>query len=254
MKITNNQIKFIKSLHQSKFRQMYENFIAEGDKLCKHLILFPKFEIVNIVATPSWIENHFYLIKKYDEKILEAELHQMEQISNLKTKTEIMLILKKSESIFNYSLMKGQYSFYLDGIQDPGNVGTIIRIADWFGIKNVIRTTDSADFFNPKTVQATMGSMVAVNLCTADREQLIIESKEIKSFIMEADGKSLQKIEFENEGIIILGSEGQGVSSIIKSNLKNASLVSIDGASNKSAESLNVSIAAGIVGHQVSLR
>jgi TrmH family RNA methyltransferase len=210
MKITNTQLKYIKSLHQPKFRQMYENFIAEGDKLVSHLLLSEKFEIELLVANAHWIEAHQYLLKRFQNKVFEVDSHQMQQITGLKTASDVLLVIKKSKISFNESLIKNGLSFYLDGVQDPGNVGTIIRIADWFGFKSVLRSEDSADFYSPKVVQASMGSISNVHLFTLTRGDF--SHLKIPIFITDMRGKSIKDLGIVNYGIVVLGREGSGVS------------------------------------------
>lgn len=250
MKISNTQLKYIKSLHQSKFRQMYEKFVAEGNKLVLHLLKSQKFEVELIVATQEWISSNQFLLNNYREQVFEIEIHQMEQISALKTSTPVLAILNKSKSLFNVSLIEKGNSFYLDGVQDPGNVGTIIRVADWFGFKSVIRSTDSADFYNPKVVQATMGSMANVDLYTLDKKELV--DLNLNLVVTDMNGQEVSSLPNMDKGkVVVLGSEGKGVSDEIFQN-KNINIVSIPAAKLSLAESLNVSVAAGIIAYEMS--
>lgn len=249
MKLSNAQIKYIKSLHQSKFRQMYENFMAEGDKLVSQLIISGRFEIEMIVAKPSWNDSYSHFVKNFHSKLFEAEDHHLQQLTTLKTAPDVIAILKKSKSKVNVDLIKSGYSFYLDGVQDPGNVGTIIRNADWFGFKSVIRSEDSADFYNPKVVQATMGSIGNIELYTIKRNELI--QNDFNIIATDMNGKSIQDFKSNGSGVIVLGSEGKGVSNDILS-IKNLDTISISGHENTLAESLNVSVAAGIIAYEFS--
>lgn len=249
MKISNNQLKYIKSLHQPKFRQMYENFMAEGDKVVMQLLSSNKFEMELIAATTHWIENHNHVLRSINDKVYELEPHQMEKITALKTATDVIAVLKKSEVVFNNSLIENGFSFYLDGVQDPGNVGTIIRVADWFGFKAVIKSEDSVDFYNPKVVQATMGSIGNVNLFSINRSDL--GSINVPLLLTDMKGENLSSIKKISKAIIVLGREGSGVSDQVWS-IANKKIISILGSESSNAESLNVSIAAGIIAYELS--
>lgn len=248
MKITNNQLKYIKSLHQTKFRQMYENFMAEGDKLILQLLLSNRFDIELLVANKSWIENHYHLVKKYEGKIVEAENHQLQQITTLKTATDVIAVLKKSKAEVNINLIRSGFYFYLDGVQDPGNAGTIIRVADWFGFKGVIRSEDSVDFYNPKVVQSTMGSLGNIELFTLERHKFL--ALECKIIAADMNGQSIRKFNHAEKGVIVLGREGSGISNEILQSEK-TQIVSIPGYEKTLAESLNVSVAAGILAYEI---
>ena len=132
---------------------------------------------------------------------------------------------------------------YLDDVQDPGNVGTIIRIADWFGIKTIIRSTGCADFYNPKVIQATMGSFLNVNLYSEEFENLDNCLHESVGAVMH--GKPINGFNWPDKTLLIMGNEGKGIKAPIHQKLDH--LVSIQGAPNRVADSLNVSIASGIL-------
>lgn len=247
MNISNNQIKYIKSLHQPKFRQMYENFVAEGDKLVSYLLNSQSFEVEMIVATTSWLEQNPPFQKYFGDRILIAEKEKLEQISLFKTAGEVLVVLKKSKSEFKIDLIRSHFSFYLDGVQDPGNVGTIIRIADWFGFKSVCRSEDSADFYNPKVVQSSMGSIANVSLYTLERE--VVTTLDLPLYLTDMDGEDVGLMENQIPGMIVLGSEGRGISDVFW-NAAVKHIISIPSPAGTKAESLNVSVAAGIVAHQ----
>ncbi|MBK7632930.1 MAG: RNA methyltransferase [Saprospiraceae bacterium] len=168
---------------------------------------------------------------------------EMEQISTLKTPSDIFLLLDKREDDTNILLNDHISAIYLDGVQDPGNVGTIIRTADWFGIDMIIRSEESADFFNPKVVQASMGSMANLLLTTADYKKISSFKRPMYGTYIE--GKDLQTTVIEEFAILVMGSEGKGISAEMDNWIQHK--ITIGGAKNKLAESLNVSVAAGII-------
>ena len=131
MNLSNNHSKYIRSLGMSKFRQKYENFVAEGDKTCGEL-LNSDFSIECVVALPSWLEYNGHLLKKPNYPVYTASQEQMEQISSLQQPSDVVVVAKQKWSSLSDILALTKPLFFLDGVQDPGNVGTIIRIADWF--------------------------------------------------------------------------------------------------------------------------
>ena len=241
--ISKARLKDIKALHQPKFRQIYNKFIAEGDKVCIEFLKNKKFSIDQILIT-SGNEKKYLDFLSYgtvEPDIISTK--EMEQISTLKTPSDIFLLLDKREDDTNILLNDHISAIYLDGVQDPGNVGTIIRTADWFGIDMIIRSEESADFFNPKVVQASMGSMANLLLTTADYKKISSFKRPMYGTYME--GKDLQTTVIEEYAILVMGSEGRGISAEMDKWIQHK--ITIGGAKNKLAESLNVSVAAGII-------
>lgn len=250
MNLSKNQLKYIKSLHQSKFRQMYENFIGEGDKVASELLVSKKFQIEMVVATAQWIQENKPILHEFQSLIHTVTNEQMAQISTLKSPSEVLIIAKKRLFNINNLLNENFTAFYLDGVQDPGNVGTIIRIADWFGIDAVIRSQESADFFQPKVVQASMGSIAGIALGNMDISHLAA-LEDMPIFAMDMNGQALQNTTFPPRCIIVLGSEGQGLSADLKFSLPQLTYITIKGHNGRLAESLNVGVAAGIVAQKI---
>ena len=241
--ITHNQIKYIKSLHQSKFRQKYNNFIAEGDKIAEEILQNSIYEIEGIFATDKWIENNDQFVHIHKNILTGISRVEMDKISVHKTSSNVLLVLKKQGETINYKLMNLGNVLYLDNVQDPGNVGTIIRIADWFGIKTVIRSSGSADFYNPKVIQATMGSFLNVNLYTEEFEDLQATPHQSVGAIM--DGQPLSDFQWPSKTLLVMGNEGRGIRGAIQNKIDH--FIAIPGDKNRVADSLNVSIAAGIL-------
>ena len=241
--ITHNQIKYIKSLHQSKFRQKYNNFIAEGDKIAEEILQNSIYKIEGIFATEKWINTNDQFAQKHKQLLTGISQGEMNKISTLKTSTNVLLVLEKQSESINYKLMNEGHAIFLDNVQDPGNVGTIIRIADWFGIRSVIRSNGSADFFNPKVIQATMGSFLNVNLSSEEFENL--ELTDHKSVGATMQGTALSDFIWPEKSLLIMGNEGKGIAAHIHQELDHQ--VTISGDAGRVADSLNVSIAAGIL-------
>jgi len=241
--ITQNQIKYIKSLHQSKFRQKYNNFIAEGDKIAEEILQNSIYKIEGIFATDKWISERESSLQPHQNLLTGISHREMDKISALKTSTNVLIVLEKQPEKINYTLMKRGHAIYLDDVQDPGNVGTIIRIADWFGIGTIIRSGGSADFYNPKVVQATMGSFLNVALYKEEFAQL--EKTVHQTVGASMSGADLNSFDWPEPTLLVLGNEGKGIQASIHQRLDHH--VTISGSSSRIAESLNVGIAAGIL-------
>ncbi|MBK8514960.1 MAG: RNA methyltransferase [Saprospiraceae bacterium] len=241
--ISKGRIKDIKALHQPKFRQIYNKFIAEGEKVCTEMLNKPKFKVDAIFVTNTSDSKYQNLLRNNTAEIVFISSKEMEQISAFKTPSDILILLEKKEDSDNILLKSGTTAIYLDGVQDPGNVGTIIRTADWFGIDCVIRSHDTVDFFNSKVIQSTMGSMVNVAIFTSGIENLVSSGKRIfGAFIGEMN---IYEITIGKDAIIVLGSEGNGISPLVSEAIDTK--FTIPGSSGKVAESLNVAVAAGII-------
>jgi TrmH family RNA methyltransferase len=238
---TKAQLQEVKSLHQPKFRQMYDNFIAEGDKVCTELIKRRQYEIKMIFSTTENVR--FRIPTDLHDKLFIISSKEMSQISALKTPSELFLVLAMPKANIEGGKIEFKKAIFLDGVQDPGNVGTIIRIADWFGIDTVIRSQQCADFYNPKTVQATMGSLANVKLFTAELSAIV--SSEITVVGTDMNGQDINGYNLPTKAILVMGSEGSGISA------ENRGLVTewvkISGSQSRLADSLNVGIATGII-------
>ena len=231
--ITKNQIKFIKSLSLKKNRIKEQLFIAEGEKIVSEL-LKSDFEIKNIYATKEWKVNNDYITQ-----ISNAEL---QRISNLKSPNKVLAVVQfKNNKIIKHDGI----TLVLDDINDPGNLGTIIRMCDWFGVKQIICSKNTVDIFNPKVVQSAMGSAFRVQVNYTDLENYL---SEIKTPIYGAfmDGKNLKEVKLPKSAHLVLGNEANGISAEINKLITDK--VAIKNIGN-SAESLNVAVATSILLH-----
>ena len=173
---------------------------------------------------------------------------ELEKISTLQAPQGILALIAIPENLeIAPEALIGEFSLALDGIQDPGNMGTIIRTADWFGFKNIICSTNTVEAFNPKTVQATMGSLARVNICYTSLPEYI-QNLEIPVYAAMLNGESLYEIEWERNGLVVLGNEGKGVSDEVANLISRRLTIPRVGA----AESLNVSISAAIICAEIS--
>jgi TrmH family RNA methyltransferase len=229
------QIKYIQSLQHKKYRQKSGQFIAEGDKIVPEL-LSEGVLVQEVYATASWISVHEQLLSKV--KVIAVDEAILKQISALTTPNQAMALLNIPES--TPAVLKGVVTIALETIQDPGNLGTIIRIADWFGIKQVICSPDCVDAYNPKTIQATMGSIARVRIVESEIIPLL---QEVPSYAATLHGTNIVEFKKIEEGIILIGNESRGLSGqVIAASTHRITIPRLGG-----AESLNAGIAAGII-------
>lgn len=243
--LSKSQIGFIKSLHQKKYRKENRIFIIEGIKSIEEFTQ-SSYHVHSIYCLAS----HQHLLPKLSAniKLFEVNNADLDKISTLQTPQGMLaLVHMKEELIPDGAVLKNKFSLVLDGIQDPGNLGTIIRTADWFGFENIICSLNTVETYNPKTVQATMGSLCRVNISYTDLRSWL-QQIDIPIYAAMLDGKSLYDLAWEREGLLILGNEGQGVSEVIKEMITTPVTIPRVG----QAESLNVAVSAAILCSDIS--
>ena len=229
--ISKNQMKLIRSLEMKKNRKSEQLFVAEGPKVVGDL-LQAGFRPHSIFSTTSWPDS---------QQITEDELRR---IGFLQHPQEVLAVFHMPETPGGLPL-PSSLALALDGVQDPGNVGTIIRIADWFGIDTVYCSADTADVYNPKVVQATMGSIAHVHIIYCDLLELFRQvSCPVYGTLL--DGKNIYEQELSANGIIVMGNEGNGISPAVRECITHRLLIPNYHAGVHTAESLNVAIATAI--------
>ena len=235
MSISKSQLKLIRSLSQKKYRQKHDLFIAEGIKVLNEL-LNSTFEIETLFCT-----NDFETAIS-ENKIVRISETELKRVSTLKSPNKALGIFKipKEKTVQNSGL-----TIALDAINDPGNLGTIIRLCDWFGITQLVCSKDTVDCYNQKVVQASMGSLTRVSIHYTDLENYITKSN-LDTFIADMDGENVYKTKLPKEGILIMGNEANGVSKEIKSLLQYKISIPRFGETQET-ESLNVATATAIL-------
>lgn len=232
--LSKNRIKLIKSLHLKKFRDENNLFIAEGEKIVTEVIEnYPEL-IEYLYVTKDY--NFFVKPQVSYEIISELEL---KQISCLQKPNKALVICKMMDLTRSTN---SDFHIALDAIQDPGNMGTIIRLADWFGVKSIICSNSTVDVFNPKVVQASMGSIFRVNFLYTDLINYISASN-LPTYGAFLEGDTIYTKNLTPEGILILGNEGNGISEEVEKIISQKITIPRFG----NAESLNVSVATGII-------
>lgn len=237
--LTKLNAKYIQSLSHKKLRDEAGVFVAEGPKLLKELLAMPHISPVTIYATGDWVLNNAALLHKLPpEQVITLKPAELDRISFLTTSNHVLGVFKKPD----FRQQQQHRIIVLDGIQDPGNLGTIVRIADWFGIRQIVCSPDTADVFNPKVVQSTMGSIGRVQVLYRDLKNFISEAG-LPVYATTLDGKPMQETGTMREGIIVIGSEGAGIGPELLAMATHKITIPKIG----QAESLNAAVATGIV-------
>lgn len=243
MPVSKNQIKQIKALAYKKYRDEMNLFSAEGTKLVEELYVV--FECTLLVVTDEWLHANktFGSVKA---EIVTTE--EFKKVSNQINPQGILAVFKKPDFKFDINSLSSKLSLALDEVQDPGNLGTIIRIADWFGIKDVICSENCADAFSPKTVQATMGALARVRVHYVDLEIFLKEiPAEIPVYGTFMNGNDIYNESLTENGIIVMGNEGNGISPETEKLVTSRLLIPNFPKGEATSESLNVSVAAAII-------
>jgi TrmH family RNA methyltransferase len=246
--LSKNQIKLITSLQQKKFRDQHQLFVAEGNKLISDLIA-AKTEIEYLIYTKEWkIKNTIGNHVKMNNRI-ETDANQIKKISSLKTPSSVLAVFKMPKRVVSEASIQNSLSILLDDVQDPGNLGTIIRIADWFGIKHIFCSHNTVDLYNPKVIQATMGAISSVNVTYSNLEEIILKYKKPNFPIYGTflEGEIIYKCKLQKKGFIIMGNEGKGVSENIQNLVSNKLYIPDFPCGEAASESLNVSVATSII-------
>lgn len=235
MTSSKKDIKLVRSLKQKKFRNEFGLFIVEGKKMVEEA-LASSFQIHSLYTTD---------VKLHDDSFIQISNKEMEMMSALSSPSSHLAVLYEKENDLKSFSPLPSIVVVLDGIADPGNAGTILRTADWFGIKHVFFTNDCVELYNPKTVQSTMGSLFRMNVYTASSLEIIRTLKAGNYHLTGADmhGKSIYQTHFEEKQALIIGSESHGIREEMQTAIQN--YVSIPGEG--LTESLNAAIATSIV-------
>ncbi|HEY9260105.1 MAG TPA: RNA methyltransferase [Chitinophaga sp.] len=215
--------------------------MAEGDKIVQEL-LQAGMPVKGVFATADWLEQHTALLDRLPAgAVVEVDATVLKQLSSLTTPNRAMALLDMPAAV-NPLPAAGTAALALEAIQDPGNMGTLIRIADWFGIPQIICSPDCVDVYNPKTIQATMGSIIRVRIAEYDIKALLQQTS-LSSYAATLQGKNIAEFPAMKEGIILIGNEGRGLTEeVIALATHRITIPRLGG-----AESLNAAVAAGII-------
>jgi len=253
--LSKNKIKFITALQKKKNREEEKLFVIEGDKLVREF-LNANIRLKILVAKPEFINSLTSDKLSLSDETESVSFGELRQLSSLKTPHNALAVVEKAEPGFDQSRIFQQLSVALDGVQDPGNLGTIIRAAAWFGISHIVCSNDSVDVHNPKVIQATMGAILHVQIYYADLLEYLAgaRKKSIRVFGTMLEGESVYSNELADKGIILLGNESKGISPDLIPFISDRIYIPGTGSSKPGIDSLNVGMAASIVFSEFSRR
>ena len=241
--ISRTRIKWIKSLEMRKYRLQEKAFVAEGPKLVGELL--PYSTPLYIAATKDWLAANRHLLRAVKE-VDEVSQTELERASLLRTPQSVLAVMPIPERRLDISSLQKKLVIALDSVQDPGNLGTILRIADWFGIHEVLCSEGTADVYNPKCVQSCMGALARVKVFYCNLPE-VLGQVEMPVFGTFLDGTDIYKEELSQQGIIVMGNEGNGISQPVAKLVNRRLYVPNYPKGSLTTESLNVAVATGIV-------
>ncbi|MGY6521145.1 MAG: TrmH family RNA methyltransferase [Mongoliitalea sp.] len=237
--LSKNTLKFIKSLHQKKFRKQEQSFFVEGSKNVTELLL-SDYEISHILVTDKFENEYGRLLKQSKAQVISVKEQELVAAGTFQSNDAALAVakIKDNQSI---GIDSNEWAIALDDVRDPGNLGTIIRIADWYGIKKILLSDESADFYNPKVLNASMGSFtrVQIHYCELTNYLASIKLPVYGAFL---DGSSIYEASFPQGGILLMGNESQGISKAVEKFVTHKVKIPAFG----KAESLNVAIATAV--------
>lgn len=257
--ISSSQSKLIRSLRQKKFRDQHRLFLVEGEKIVGELATGDpenRFQIRELLATPEWIDNHGTLLQSQKVPISEATPAEIKKVSNLVTPQPVIALVSMPEARFRAEELLHTPVLAFESIRDPGNLGTIIRTADWFGIGHIVCTPDSTDLFNPKVVQSTMGAIARVQVHYLEIESLL-KSKKMQAktiFGTFLEGKNIYETPLEQDSLILFGNESHGLSERLNPYIRHRVSIPSFSPQGKGSESLNVASSVAVVCSELKRR
>ena len=239
--LSKSKIKLINSLRLKKYRDSENLFIVESNKLANE-VLRSSFNIRFVVATSKWLQKN-QIDSKHE--LIEVSEQEFKKVSSQTTPQQILIVLDKPELSLNIDELDKELFFVLDDIQDPGNLGTIIRLADWYGMKHIVCSHETTDVYNHKTIQSTMGAFLRTKVHYVDLVDFLEQLENTPIYGTFMDGENVHKTNLTHNGAIILGNEGNGISGKLSHHINKR--ISIPKIGTEGPESLNVAIAAAIV-------
>ncbi|MCU4154453.1 RNA methyltransferase [Carboxylicivirga sp. A043] len=228
-------------------RDQNELFVAEGHKLVSDL-LSSDIHPSTIIGTAQWLVQNDKRIP-HNTEVIEATNEEIKKVSALKSPPEVIGLFHQNNNILNISQLSDKLCLFLDEVQDPGNLGTIVRLADWFGIKDIICSKNCADIYNPKTIQSTMGAISRINVYYVENTSFLETYSELGLPIYGTflDGENMYNKQLSINGLIIMGNEGKGISSEVEQFINHRLYIPPFPADAPTSESLNVSVATAII-------
>jgi TrmH family RNA methyltransferase len=238
------KIKFIKSLQIKKYRKQEQCFIVEGAKSVREL-LTSDFEVQTVLGTTEFVSS---ITPRPGVEVIETSVKELQGLGEFQTNDSAVAVarLKPNDQ---FSIEGNEFALVLDDIRDPGNLGTIIRTADWFGLKKIVASNETADFYNQKVINATMGSFTRVKMFYTELA-IYLDKVTVPIYGAYLDGSDISRVSFGAGGLILIGNESKGIGTDLERFVTHRVTIPKVG----HAESLNASIAAGIFCYAISVR
>jgi RNA methyltransferase, TrmH family len=246
--LSKNKIRFIISLQKKKIREEYKLYIIEGDKIVKEFIT-AGIPIKSLIAKPEFINSLSKEAIKGVSEIEPVNYEELKQISGLKTPHNALAVVNMSEPEVSRSKLLKTQCVVLDCIQDPGNLGTIIRAAAWFGMKNIVCSEDCVDVYNPKVIQASMGAIIHTRVFYTDLKKFLHNAhvKKVTIYGAMLNGEPVYSQNLDNKGIILLGNESKGISADLVPYISHRLMIPRFSHKTPGIDSLNVGMAASVI-------
>ncbi|MCP9234594.1 RNA methyltransferase [Lewinella sp. JB7] len=243
MPISSGTIKFISSLRQKKVRQNYHKFAVEGTRIVEELLTQDRYRVDHLYALETWADN---AARRADVPLTIVTPRELDRISQLTTPNQVLAVVDMpTEPTVAPSDLADSWSLYLDGIQSPSNLGALLRIADWFGFPYVFGGPGTADLYNSKSIQASMGSFLRVSYRELPLAEVTADRPGLTVFGADLEGESIYAITPPTAGVLVIGAEGPGIGAGTRERVNR--WLTIPRAPGRQAESLNAAVAAGIL-------
>lgn len=246
MGLSKNKVKWITSLQIKKFRQNYHKFPVEGDKIVRELLLDGRWHTDELYGLPEWIDQHTELISKHRIEVVEVSAGDLRKLSAMQAPQQVLAIVDMHVLPRQDDIIRSDLSLYLDGIQDPGNLGAILRIADWFGIRHVFLSPESVEVFNPKVIQASMGAFLRVCTEVCELGEIKTAFPDLKVWGADLEGENVFAVKGAVAGtLVVVGNEGGGITPSCQELLEGK--LTVPKQEGAGTESLNAAVATGII-------
>jgi TrmH family RNA methyltransferase len=246
--LSSSNIKLINSLGFKKYREKHGLFIIEGDRLIREL-LESGMTVIKLFALSDWLAETDAGLLSNAKEIITVEEKDLHKVSHLSTARAALALVRTEHHLADINYLSRKLSIALDNIQDPGNLGTIMRIAAWFGIENIICSKGSTDVYNPKTVQASMGALLHVKVSYADLVTVLsgMSEKGIPVYGATLDGEPVYDTVKSQEGMLLFGNESRGISGELLPFISHKISIPPSGKAGPGIDSLNVAMSAAII-------
>ncbi|UZD24710.1 TrmH family RNA methyltransferase [Algoriphagus halophytocola] len=238
--LSKNTVKFIKSLHQKKYRTQEKKFFVEGEKSVLE-VLHSDFKVDTLICTQEFLDRNESCRSQPGVNLIIATQKQLENLGQYQSNDSALAVVHMKENS-PFEFPDGNFVIALDEVRDPGNLGTIIRIADWYGIKHLLFSMQTADFYNPKVIQASMGSFTRVKFYYHDLS-IVFQKWKVPVYGAFLNGKNIHQLEKIEPGVILMGNESKGISDQLEPFVSSKVTIPAFG----ETESLNVAIATAII-------